>query len=334
MPRRMLHPESLNDQVTVVIRSVGERTEAACIDAVVAQGVDRDAIVVVRKSPFSLALRTGLEAGIAAGRPWTFCIDADVILRPGAVAAVLAHARRQPETVAVVQALLLDKLTLTIRCVGIHFYRTTLLPKALALIPSEGDAIRPENTTIKALAAGGNPMAVVPYVAGIHDFGQYNRDIYRKCFVHAHKHLDRIPELVPYWRAHGESDPDFRVALEGAAAGLREAGTVYIDTRFKPVAEGFAASGIIEREAMVPGELDPDRILAAWADYPEVRVSGLPVSPREAVAFTGESRLPRVAALSLLRRKAGSIGLIRALPYSIGAGIEQVGRRIKALTGE
>src|SRR4051812_46673936 len=102
----MNRPDILSDQVTIVIRSIGERTEAACIDSVVAQGIDRDAIVLIKQSPFSLALRSGLEAGIAAGRPWTFCIDADVILREGAVASMLAHARRQPETVSMVQGLL------------------------------------------------------------------------------------------------------------------------------------------------------------------------------------------------------------------------------------
>lgn len=329
----MEESKSLGNAVTIVIRSVGERTEAACIESVVAQGIARDAIVVIRQSPFSQALRSGMEAGIAAGRPWTFCIDADVVLRPGAIAAMLAQAERQPASMSVAMGLLLDKLTLTMRCVGIHFYRTGLLAKAITLIPTEGDAIRPENATIKALAAQDHPPIVIPYVAGIHDFGQYNRDIFRKCFVHARKHLDRIPDLVPYWREHGGEDPDFRVAVEGAAAGLREAGTIYIDTRFAPYAAGFAAAAIAEKDAMPPGELDAEKILRTWAEIPEVRVSGLPVSPRQAVALTGDSRLSRSASLNLFRRKASDIGMLRALPYSIGAGIEQFGLRIKKLTG-
>ncbi|NRD89509.1 hypothetical protein C8024_08730 [Sphingopyxis sp. BSNA05] len=233
--------------VTMIIRTVGERTQAACRESIRAQGVDDAQIITVREAPFSKAMRVGFEAGIAAGREWTFCIDADVIMRPGSIAAMMRQAMQQPPEVFELQGVVLDKLFVTLREAGNHLFRTSLLPEMIELIPEEGQSLRPETTAMEGMKARGYPWTRVPYVVGLHDFGQNNRDIFRKCYTHAQKHSHLLNELLPKMRERAAADHDFAVAIAGLAEGLKATGAVRIDIAHRPFAERFEAQGIEEK---------------------------------------------------------------------------------------
>src|SRR5688572_4397920 len=84
---------NLARQVTGVVRSVGERTADACGPLLAEELGDGAEVVTVGHKPFPVTLADSLRAGIAARRPWTLCVDADVLVLPGAVAALLATAR-------------------------------------------------------------------------------------------------------------------------------------------------------------------------------------------------------------------------------------------------
>lgn len=283
--------------VTLVIRTVGELSEDACRAAILAQGVEAAQLITVREAPFTRAMQTGFEAGIGAGRPWTFCIDADVILRPGAIVAMLSHAERQSPEVFEVQGRALDKLAISVREVGNHFFRTALLPKMIDAIPEEGTALQPEHAAMQRMSAEGHPWVCVPHVVGLHDFGQYNRDIFRKCFIHAHKHLRWLPDLVPKLRSRATTDPDFAVALEGLAEGIRSSDDVRIDVQHRPIAQRFEDLGLVEKDPASSRSIEPgdvEDILREWAAAPDIRVRGLPVTAAEAIAMDGETRFDRL----------------------------------------
>lgn len=219
------------EAVTVIIRSVGERTEALCKQLIADQGVSENAIFVVNEAPFSQAMKVGFEIALAEERPWTHCVDADVLLRKGSIANMLAHAERQPDNICEIQGFVLDKFFGGARKGGVHLYRTALLDKAIRLIPPEGEDIRPETHTLNAMQAKGHPWRTVRELVGLHDFEQRNEDIFRKCFVHAHKNLNYAQIFLPWWLSQSLHDADYKVAVAGFAEGLKNFDNVRIDIR-------------------------------------------------------------------------------------------------------
>ncbi len=226
-------------RVAVVIRASGERTQETCED-MLRRWCGADAVARVEATPFSAALRASLESGHATGRPWTLCIDADVIPAMSGLFDLVRAGEEAPRHAFEVQGLVHDKLFNVTRAAGNHLYRTALIPMALALIPAEGDSLRPEHDMLNAMGSRGHRWGNRPIVVGLHDFEQSFEDIFRKAFLHAHKHRDFLDALVGAWRSLRDRDPDFAVALEGLDAGLR------YEAR-PAVAKGFGTEGCEQR---------------------------------------------------------------------------------------
>lgn len=219
------------DSATIIIRSVGERTESLCKKLILDQGVSEKAVFVVSEAPFSRSMKIGFEIGLDEKRPWTYCVDADLLLRPGSISSMINHAERQANNVCQVQGFILDKFFCRQRMGGVHVYRTALLDKVISLIPTHDVDIRPETYTLNLMRTKGYPWQTVEEVVGLHDFEQAYKDIFRKCFVHAHKHLSHAGMLIPYWRNKSREDLDYQMALVGFAEGVKHFGEVHIDTR-------------------------------------------------------------------------------------------------------
>jgi len=328
---------SLLESITIIIRSVGERTEAACRAAILRHGIDPSQVILVREAPFSRAMRVGYQAGVDAGRPWTFCIDADVILRPGAIAAMLSHAQRQKPNVFEIQGFVLDKLFISLREAGNHLFRTASLPELIACIPEEGSALRPESTAMQGMVRKGHRWVNVPYVVGLHDFEQSNQDIFRKSFTHAQKHLYLMPDLFPKFRDRAAGDADFSVMIEGIAEGLRAADPVRIDIRHRPFEQRFEALGIEEKQSLDLDALGPDNVehlLRQWARASDLTVRALPVSGIEAVELDGSAVFGRAGRLqAILRRKRNEVGLGRLLPLMAAQGLESAAGWLRQKAG-
>ena len=246
-------PSNDVQEVTVIIRAAGERTEEAC-RRLLAEQVPAEGIVVVRERPFAAALRESFRIGTERSRPWTLCIDADVLVRDGAVAELLALARRTTEDVFEVQGMVLDKLFGGPRPAGNHLYRTALFPRALECAASCAKSVRPENDTLEGMRALGHPWKQEELVVGLHDFEQFFKDIYRKAFVHARKHLFFLPALEPYWQRKAAEDTDFRVTLLGLEDGRRHQGPITVDTRAFPqeINALLTGCGLSEKGPLAP----------------------------------------------------------------------------------
>lgn len=219
------------DSTTIIIRSVGERTESLCKKLILEQGVPDNAIHIINEAPFSKAMKVGFEIGISEKRPWTFCVDADLLLRPGSVLRMLQQAERQPEKLCEIQGFVLDKFFGGARKGGVHLYRTSLLDKVIKEIPAEGVNVRPETYALNAMLNNGYPWHTVEELVGLHDFQQSYEDIFRKCFVQAHKHLNFTELFIPFWRSKSSLDIDYQVALSGYGEGIKHFGDVRIDKR-------------------------------------------------------------------------------------------------------
>jgi hypothetical protein len=313
------------NKVTVIIRSVGERTEAVCRQLIIEQGVPPEAIFTINEAPFSKAMRVGFEIGLEQGRSWTFCVDADLLLRSESIEQMVGLAEKQPSNVCEVQSYILDKFFGGARMGGVHVYRTGLLDKVIANIPEEGVNIRPESHTLNSMAKNGYPWVSLPVLVGLHDFEQSYEDIFRKCFVQAHKHFHHANLFVPFWRKQVMHDPDYKVALAGFAAGIEHSADVRIDARAEYFQAGMRRLGIEAKEDMNPGEWNLDRVdmvIENWvepAEYWEAFPAGMAGFEK---GVTGR-------ALALFKWNLRETNAIRSSLVVAGWFLERVGVRLK-----
>lgn len=196
--------------ISIVVRECGERTADAAV-GLLAELAGATNVHRVCARPFHATLRHSLELGLQLGREWTLCIDADVLVLPELTQFVV-EARQLPGQTFGAQALIRDKLIPTDRPAGNHLYRTELIPTALPLIPVR-DSLRPESDMIRKMTARGHRYHQSTRVVGLHDFEQAFADLYKKAFLHGHKHDYLIPLFRPIWETLSRKDDDFRVAL-------------------------------------------------------------------------------------------------------------------------
>lgn len=248
------------DNVTVIIRSIEERTEQLCKKLIFEQGIQEKDLFIVCEVPFSKSMKVSFETGIKQNKKWTFCVDADVLLRPGSIKKAIQFAENQKENVCEVQGFVLDKFFSGPRQAGNHLYRTSLLDKVIARIPDEGVNIRPESYTLVQMKKDGYPWKKIPYVLGIHDSEQYNFDIYRKAFVQAEKHLDHAELFIPHWKKNVDDDPDYRIALHAFSDSIKNTRKLFINSEQDIYKTRFEEAGFKEKKELNLDDYSLDRI--------------------------------------------------------------------------
>lgn len=216
--------------VTVVVRSAGERTTDICL-ALVRSQLPNATVSLLELNPFEAALRRCYELGIESRAKWMLTVDADVLLRPGSGAEMLAAAESMPQYFFQLEGRVYDKVTGMYRRAGHRIYRTAMLERALAEIPAFGTQLRPESYTIRNMGEAGFPSRRCAFVVGVHDFEQYYRDLYRKGLLHAAKHGQLIGEMIARCTEKRQDDPDYQVILKGLCDGLMASERVTVDSR-------------------------------------------------------------------------------------------------------
>jgi hypothetical protein len=297
----------LRAELIVVIRAAGERTLEAC-KTLVAQQVPECRVHVLSEQPFEAALRRCYELGRDAGTEWMMTLDGDVLLRPGAIRAFLAEAKQTPDDHVQVEGLLFDKLTGSYRSAGHRTYRTRHLALALQQVPVDRAEIRPEDATLRKMAALGFPSRVLRTVFGVHDYEQSYADVYAKAFLRATKSSKSVPQLVKHWKSQAGSDADYQVALRALHDRLASPLEARVDRRdyVEGARRALAELGLPEKPAATLALAEPgfvESILAAAGDVPVGRGS-----------------------LQHLYRR---LGLVRLVPYLVGVALSRAGERIK-----
>ena len=215
--------------ITVVIRAAGERTLDLC-HFLVSKQVEEQNIFIIKEKPFSKAVLKNFEIGIQNGHKYTLSIDADTLIYKDAVQLQLNNFKKLSENYFVYKGLVFDKFFNSYRSAGMHLYRTSLLEKAINFIPKEGTSYRPESLTYKKMSKLGFHTYQSTWAVGIHDDEQYYEDIYRKFFLHAHKH--KINDILSSWDENWINNSDFKMALKGLSDGLMYNKTVYVNKDF------------------------------------------------------------------------------------------------------
>ena len=223
-----MHPER---QFYWVVRSVGERTTAACAELfrTAARGMD---VKIIEVAPFVESVRQTWSRGQQSGRPWTVCVDADVLVRPHRVRELLAVGLASAPSVFSVQGLILDKLIPTVRPSGVRLYRNEYADLARQHIPRVAEQARPETYTNQRLLDRGLTLIQTDLVCGLHDFEQDYDDLYRTGLVHAHKHGLLGTPMWDNWTRRATYDRDIAATLLGARAAAQSTDPLRIDVRY------------------------------------------------------------------------------------------------------
>jgi len=220
------------NNLTVVIRSTGERTEKFCYDSIAKQVSEKNIFILRDVKPFSEAVRQNFKIGINQDKKYTLSVDADIIFTDNAISEMVEAFDKLDETYYVYKGLYYDKYLRIIRPVGAHLYRTSLLELGLSYIPVEGETLRPESFTYEKMSQLGHHNYVDNKFYGYHDFDQYYEDIYRKSFLHAKKHNNMIASIIKLWGKDIHKDLNLAVALRGISDGLIYKDIVYVDVNF------------------------------------------------------------------------------------------------------
>lgn len=314
--------ESLN-LITLIIRSVRERTEQLCKKLMIDQGVKEENIFVVNEVPFSAAMKKSFEIGINENKKWTFCIDADVLLGSGSIEKMIEYAEKQNENVCEIQGFVMDKFFGGPRQAGNHLYRTSLLEKVIECIPDEGVDIRPERYTLGRMKLKGYDWKIVPCIVGIHDAEQFNFDIYRKAFVYAIKHLDRAELLITNWREQYEHDPDFKVALKGFSDSINNTKSAFINCELPLYKEKFNESGFGEKQTLE---------MSGWTpEFIGQKINNWNYSDLYLAYFPGRDGLDnkRTASLKKVKRSIERRGYIRTSMLIVSELLSGIGKRLR-----
>lgn len=308
-----------SDQVTMIVRSADERTTDLCYKLIREQGCEN--IFFTRETPFSAALKKSYEIGISEDRPWTFCVDADVLLRPHSIQLLLTFANQQQQHVFEVQGWIYDKFYDGPREAGNHLYRTSLLSKALKFIPEEGVDIRPEKYVLEQMQNQGYPKVKFNHVLGLHDFEQNYIDIYRKSFIHAHKHLYFAERMVSIWKEKMKKDKDFEVALNAFADGIRNMQDIFVDKSQSLYIEKFNKLNIKEKEPIHVESFDLISI--------ENEIKNKMKNKYESLESVVISKNKFESYLKGFQKKLNKYGLIKSLILNTGLLFLKIGRFLK-----
>jgi len=303
----------------VVIRSAGERTEELC-RYLAAQQVPEENVVVIHEHPFSRAVLKSFEVGLDFGLPWTICLDADVVLRQGAISEMVALATTQDPTTFLVEMQTLDKFTGGPQNRGAYVYRTALLDRARQFVPSDEQTMRAGTFVTRKMNAIGCSFVITDLLLGVHEYEQYYRDIYAKKLFRARKVMYEPPILLRRCLRWGLEDRDFWIAACGLVEGWQDQSAIMLDApQLQERADRFLESiGVEEKEPLAVEAYEnlPDRLIAEYQPSPEY-------SDLQAARARFGSRRGR------LSWRARQLGPVRLLPWLVGKGLIKTGNLLQ-----
>jgi hypothetical protein len=215
----------------VIVRSIGERTTAWCIDRA-SIIFDSDNIIVVDERPQHDAIAKVYEVSIEHNREWTIVIDADVLLRKEGILKLLEKAKSLPSDSFCHYGMVFDKLSNSFRSAGHNIFRTEHMRMAVQFLPSIKTEIRPDTFIRKSMAKLGFHYYRDLVLVGLHDFEQSFFDLYRKGFLQGVKNRTKVDRFISQWPQNWKSDLDYQVIKGGIEDGLLYQNQLVLDPDF------------------------------------------------------------------------------------------------------
>ncbi len=286
--------------VHVFLRACGERTLDAAL-AVLREQIDADRIGLISERPFSAAVvRTFERAAEAFTRSkarWIVAMDADVLLKRDALAAMVELCEASPAEAFKINGVVLCRVHGGYCFRGVHAYRADLMPQAAEIAGGQALSLRPETAVGVEMERRGHGFAVHPRVVGVHDFEQSLRHLYLKMLLRARKSEDRawlrerLVRMAELPESAGGGD-DFLVSLWGFDDALGAAGGADGPAEYDWLAEyprldeRMRAHGLREKPPM-PASLGVGYAESAIAGYRADDDAYTPAWIRKAMGLSG-----------------------------------------------
>lgn len=214
------------NETLCIVRSVGEATEANCLNLLVENGFPLDQTIILNEKPFAKSIHVSFKKAIDLGYKYLLIIDADVLLRKDSIHELFYHL---DDNVFVVQGMIIDYITNEIRSAGNHLYNVKHLPAALKLLDINTYMVRPECNLILQMSRLGFKYIVTPTLIGIHDYFQSYYDIYRKSYLHGIKHKSKLFDILEIAKIRDDEYKD--AIIKGTVSGFFRESTVKVDYR-------------------------------------------------------------------------------------------------------
>lgn len=315
--------------VTVIVRSVAERTTDPCRHLLESQ-VPPENVVLVEDLAYENYVTGTYEVGMEHDRPWTLVVDADVLPRKSMVETFREIADGAAPELFASEAQVVDKFTGGPRGGGGTLYRTRLLETAFDLVPRSDDVARPETAAIRRMQERGyDAYYEGERVIGVHDFEQSYADIYRKANRYSRKDKHAVPVLCPYWRRRATDDADFEVMVAVTEWARRQQGSMSFEASQFEAADVetlLDRLGLEEKPQLAPDDVSFGAV--------EKRVDVSPPPEHYRHRRLGRirespywSRLPRPLRYLLILSLQKSP--LKTPPWVIGNCLERLGRRFK-----
>lgn len=207
--------------MAVAIRATDERTLPLLKEQLSRQIANGDCLKVFNEAEsFVHKMERVFAWCIGQGKSISLIVDADILLRPGAVPIIRRQFRQTPAHYSGFGVQVFDRFFQRPKFRGLHVYRTAHLAHYREGLPAVQSSLRPETDLKKIVAQKGFPHSneqVKFYVAGLHDYYQWYRDIYFKMMVRSH----RSPEQIDSHYFPRDESYEYYVAEKGLAAGQK-----------------------------------------------------------------------------------------------------------------
>ena len=263
----------IND-IAVIIRSSGERTEELCRYEI-EQQVNPDNVVVIHEKPFSKALYRGFEIGIDYGLPWSLYVDADLLVQAGAIRTLSDRLEEYPADILGGHGCILDKMYGKVKNAGPHLYRTSLLKETIKYVLDANTSLRPETYAKDGMAYHGHNWIQLPDMIAIHDYEQFYGDIYRTMIVRAHKSQDTVKHLLNRADKLSKKDKDFLICAMALRIAMSREDNIQLHSEQWREESDFLLTALGETEKAelkVPEHAQlADRVIRAYLQQKKLR---------------------------------------------------------------
>lgn len=190
----MKNPE-ITDEISIIIRSSGERTEEYCFEIVKQQIKDISNIVIIRNLPFPIAHIKSIETAYEMDKNYSIFLDADIMLGYNAISKILESLNGFSDNFFMCNFKILD-YQFGCPTYGVHAYKTKYLKQALQFKNESLVQQRPETFVINQMAKHFKiPSFASEVMVGLHGYEQSYEDMYRTMFVRAVKFSHRFEFL-------------------------------------------------------------------------------------------------------------------------------------------
>jgi hypothetical protein len=214
----------MDEKIFVAIRSIGERTEEACLRIVQSQLGSASQVKLIKNKKFSEAHIESIESALRSDSQWALFLDADVLLRKDAIREMLREAQKISFPFYQFNFRILDR-GFSGETYGVHFYSMEHFETAVKIKRIILEAQRPEHQLCFEMAKRyGIPSISSDITVGLHGYQQYYADLYRTTFVRAvkyrnhHNYMFRLYEEGYFKQNSGDMDHQFMFwgAIDGA----------------------------------------------------------------------------------------------------------------------